>query len=284
MKSREEVLLTLRDLKSLPTLPDVAAKVLELSNNPDVSPKEIADTVERDPAIATRLLKLVNSPYYGIRGTMTSVHQSVTFLGVSNLRNLVLSTSVMDLFDQEVTVGSFSIKELWVHSLATACAARELCRIVRVGDPEVAFSAGLIHDIGKIVMDQYLHEDFQRIITLMDKHKASMVDAETAVLGVDHAEIGNILALRWALPEVLQETIGFHHAPAGAPTYKKIAALVGYADQVVRTLKLGNGGGVSPALCDDFGDVLPLEGGMLESFIDEMSDTLHQQVESLTTL
>ncbi|MCB1059357.1 MAG: HDOD domain-containing protein [Calditrichaeota bacterium] len=284
MKSREEVLQTLRDLKTLPSLPEVAAKVLELSNDSEVSPKSISDTVEKDPAIATRLLKLVNSPYYGIRGTMTSVQQSVIFLGVSNLRNLVLSTSVLDLFDQEVRVGSFSIKELWVHSLATACAARELCKELRLADPEVAFSAGLIHDIGKIVMDQHMHEDFQRVVSLMDRHNASMLDAETAVLGVDHAEIGYFLASRWSLPEVLQETIGFHHAPARATNHKQIAALVGYADHVVRTLKLGNGGGESPALAADFSVVLPLEDGKLEEFTENIEESLREQVQSLEAL
>lgn len=118
----------------------------------------------------------------------------------------------------------------------------------------------------------------------MDKHNASMLDAETAVLGVDHAEIGNILALRWALPEVLQETIGYHHAPASAPTHKKVAALIGYADQVVRMLKLGNGGGESPLLCGDFEVVLPLEEGRLEEFADDVSETLHEQVDALSVI
>ena len=123
MKSREEISQVLREIKTLPTLPDVAARVMQLSEDPEVSPKAVAEAVERDPAIATRLLKLVNSPYFGVRGTITSIQQALVFLGVSNLRNLVLSSSVMDLFNQDGEVGSFERRGLWVHSRATALAA-----------------------------------------------------------------------------------------------------------------------------------------------------------------
>ncbi len=284
MKSREEISQTLRDIKNLPTLPDVAARVMRLSEDPDVSPKQMADTVETDPAIATRLLKLVNSPYFGIRGTVNSIPQALVFLGVSNLRNLVLSTCVMDLFGQDGQVGSFVRRDLWVHSMATAVAARELSRTMRVTDPEIAFTAGLIHDVGKVVLDQFFHDDFIKIVKLMDEHNAVMIDSEIAILGIDHAEIGHYLTQRWSLPEVLQDAVGYHHSPRDAQKNQKLPALIGYADQVVRILKIGNGGGELPILDAEFEAVLPLPDGGLDKLCEDLGEQLAVQVESISSV
>lgn len=281
MKSREEIANVLREIKNLPTLPDVATKVIELSDDPDVSPKAIADAVERDPAIATRLLKLVNSPYFGIRGTVSSINQSLVFLGVSNLRNLVLSTCVMDLFNQEGEVGTYDRRGLWVHSMATAIAARELSKRMRVVDPEVAFTAGLIHDVGKVVLDKFFPNDFKRIVELMDAHHAAMIDAEAAVMGLTHADVGLHLAHNWSLPEILRDAIGCHHAPRSARKSPELAALIGYADRIVRELRLGNGGGESPDLDSQFDSVLPLPDGALDRLCEELSESLEEQVNAL---
>lgn len=283
MKSREEIAAVLRGIKNLPTLPDVATKVIELSEDPEVSPKMIAEAVERDPAIATRLLKLVNSPYFGIRGTVTSINQALVFLGVSNLRNLVLSTSVMDLFSQEGEVGSYDRKGLWLHSMATAVAARELSKRLRVIDPEVAFTAGLIHDVGKVVLDKYFPDDFKRVVELMDAHGSVMLDAEAAVFGLTHADVGLHLVHGWNLPEILRDAVGCHHAPRSARNNPQIAALVGYADRVARELRLGNGGGEMPELDSQFNSVLPLQENELERFCEETAEYFEEQVAALAS-
>lgn len=284
MRTREEIAQILREIKNLPTLPGVATTVIELSNDPEVSPRTLADTVECDPAIATRLLKLVNSPYFGIRGTVVSIHQALVFLGVSNLRNLVLSTCVMDLFSKDGEVGSFSRSDLWLHSIATAITSRELAKQTRTGDPEVAFTAGLIHDVGKVVLDRYFHEEFRRIVELMDTHHTAMVDAEIAVIGMDHAEVGFFLTQHWSLPLVLQEAVGYHHSPRRASQHQKLAALIGYADHVVRQLNQGNGGGQAPALDEEFSSALPLPDGLLDSFCRDHGDKLIEHIETLANI
>lgn len=281
MKSREEIIEVLRGIKNLPTLPDAATRVIELSADPDVSPKALAEAVERDPIIATRLLKLVNSPYFGIRGTVVSIHQALVFLGVSNLRNLVLSTCAVDLFSQDGKIGSFSRGELWRHSIATAIAARELAKVTRACDPEIAFTAGLIHDVGKIVLDRHFHDDFENVIEFMDTSGFSMLDSERAVIEADHAEIGLFLAMHWSLPEVLQQAIGGHHAPEAGSKHAKVAALVGYADHVARSLKQGDGGGPSPVLGPAFQQALPVEDCLLAEFCAERGEELSQHIETL---
>ncbi|MCB9365983.1 MAG: HDOD domain-containing protein [Calditrichaeota bacterium] len=284
MKNREELLAQLREIKTLPTLPDTATKVIQMSQDPDVSPSELALTVEKDPSIATRLLKLVNSPYFGVRGSVTSIQQALVFLGVSNLRNLVLSSSVMDLFSQDGEVGSFSRKQLWIHSMATAVVAREIAKHTRSADPEVAFTAGLIHDVGKVVIDRHFHEEFERIVALMETYQVPMMDAETAVIGLTHAEIGMYLAERWSLPLVLQEAVGFHHDPRYAKHEPKLAALVGYADHVARLLRRGNGGGVDPKVNGEFKEMLGMCDTTFESYCSQFRETVVEQVDALINM
>lgn len=282
MKSREEIAKVLQEIKNLPTLPEVATKVIQLSDDPDVSPRDLAELVERDPSIATRLLKLINSPYFGIRGTVTSVQQALVFLGVSNLRNLVLSSSVMDLFDTNGSVGSFSRRGLWEHSMAVGICARELAKRTHSCDPETAFTAGLIHDVGKVVLDRYFHSEFTRIVELMDQHGSSMIDAEVAVLGMDHCDVGLYLTQRWSLPKILQEAVGCHHHPRGAREHGTLAALTGYADSVVRQLDIGDGGGAAPELDDEFEAILPMSARDLAAFAEQLADSLQEQVHLMT--
>jgi putative nucleotidyltransferase with HDIG domain len=284
MKTREQIAEILRDIKSLPTLPDVATQVLEMTENPDVSPRDLTDLVECDPAIATRLLRLVNSPFFGVRGTVTSVQQALVFVGVSNLRNLVLSTAVMELFDDNGSVGSFNRKDLWLHSVATAITARTLAKDLRLMDPEIAFTAGLIHDVGKVVIDRHFHDDFVRIIELLDAHQATMADVETAVLGLDHSEIGLFLAERWNLPEALREAVGFHHDPCHAPTQAQLAALVALADHLARELRVGTGGGMDPKISDDIFAAAKISAEDYEEVKTKLEETIEGQVGELMAI
>ncbi len=284
MKTRENILQILRDIRSLPTLPDSATRVLELADNPEASPRSLAEAVDSDPSIATRLLKLVNSPYFGIRGTVTSIQQALVFLGVSNLRNLVLSSSAMDLFSKDGEVGSFSRKDLWLHSLATALAARELAKVTRSADPEVAFTAGLIHDVGKVVIDRYFHDDFKRIIVLMDTYHVPMRDAEAAVIGIDHSEVGRYLTERWSLPKVLQDSVGCHHEPRRATSDPKLAALIGYADHVARKLRLGQGGGENPVLNDDYSLFVHLSSEDIDDFCRDAEGRIVEQIDAFVEI
>lgn len=282
MKSREEIAEVLRGVKDLPTLPDVAIRLLEMSENPDVSTQELGRVIERDPVIATKLLRLINSSYYGIGREVTSVQQALLLLGLSNLRNLVLSSSIMNLFDHQGFVGSFSRQEFWRHSVATAVVAHTIARRQRKMDPEIAFTAGLIHDVGKVVIDRYFHEQFVKIIEALDKYNVTMSAAETAVLGADHAEVGYFIADRWRLPDVLKLAVSFHHEPRLAGEFSYVAALVSLADGVARKLKLGSGGGADPDLSDDLFELCQLDAQLFRAIQNEIVDNIDEQIGELT--
>lgn len=243
MNTRERVAAVLKSVTSIPTLPLVATQLLKQADNESVSLSEIAQLVERDPAVTTRLLKLVNSPFFGMKREVASVQQALLFVGLGNLRSLVLSSSVLNMFNNGGRVGSFDRSAFWDHCLVVAMCARQIATNTKSMDPDVAFTAGLIHDIGKLIEDRFLHSDFEAIVRQCDKTGCTMAEAERDCLQVTHADIGQFVARYWKLPELLQSAIGFHHAPEDAETNSEAAAIICLADEITRAARIGSGGG-----------------------------------------
>jgi putative nucleotidyltransferase with HDIG domain len=281
MKDRERVAQVLAGVKTLPTLPDVAMRLLDLQKNPNVSGAEMAGIIEQDMALTTRVLKLVNSPFFGLRYEVTSVQQAVVFVGMTNLRTIVIAGAVSNMFDRGGSVGSFKRAEFWKHSLAVAAIAKLFAAHTHIADPQIAFTAGLIHDMGKVVLDRYLHADFERIVHIMDEQRMVMRETELAVVGVDHAEIGHHLSLRWNLPEVLREAIGYHHDVLAAPSQPPMAALIAAADFAARGMNIGDGGGEHPPLEAAVLRICNLDETTLQSLMQKWSEALTEQVQAL---
>ncbi len=278
MNQRERIALALRSVKSLPTLPDVAMRLLETTDDPNVSTREIAATVERDMSLASRVLKLVNSPFFGIQREINSVQQALIVVGMSNLRSLVLSSAVLDLFDRDGSVGNFKREDFWTHCVAVAATARTLARKTRIVDPDIAFTAGLLHDMGKVVVDRYLHTEFKQIVELLDDEAMHMTDAEQKILGVNHAELGQHLAVLWNLPEMLREAVGYHHNPLDAPENPNLAALISVSDILVRRLKVGNGGGADHPLDPAIFRICGLKVDQFQDLMTDLAEVLEEQV------
>jgi putative nucleotidyltransferase with HDIG domain len=279
MNTREQVAGILRQIKALPTLPDVAIRLLELGEKPTTSAGDLAALVERDMSLATRVLRLVNSSFFGIRREVTSIQHAIMILGTAQLRSVVLSGAVSEMFDRNGSVGSFNRAEFWRHSVATAAASRSIAEKVKVVNPEIAFTAGLIHDMGKVVEDRYLHQDFVTIIGMLDEPHMTMNIAETTVLGVSHAEIGHHLAIYWNLPELLREAVGYHHKPQDAPDNPAIAALVASADAMARELRIGSGGGADRPVSQATMRLCNLNPELYAEIREKLSDGLDDQIQ-----
>jgi len=281
MNTREQLAGVMRNIQTLPTLPDVALKLLEMGESPLSSTRDMASVVERDVTLAARVLKLVNAPFFGMQREVTSVRQALLFLGISHLRSLVLSSVVLDLFDREGSVGDFDRREFWKHSLAVGAAARALAVRTRCVDAEIAFTAGLIHDIGKVVEDRYLHGEFVKVVELLKDPTRTMIDAEREVLDADHAQIGHHLTVHWNLPAVLRDAVGLHHNPEAAESSSAMAALIAVADHLVRRLGVGKGGGADAPLQTENLARCGLDSETMESVIQDMVDVLEDQVGTL---
>jgi putative nucleotidyltransferase with HDIG domain len=280
MNSRERIAGILRQVTALPTLPAVATQLLKQADERAASLKEISTLVERDPAVATRLLKLVNSPFFGARREVTSVQQALLLVGIANLKSLVLSSSVINMFNHSGKVGSFDRSQFWEHCLGVAMCARQIAAATRAMDADEAFTAGLIHDIGKMIIDQFLHEDFGQIIARADTKKCTLYDAEQHVLSVTHAEIGQYLACYWGLPEVLQIAIGFHHSPEDASQHAEAAAVVCLADEFARAAAIGLGGGADPQPSEAARDLAKISTADSEKLKSDLRETLAKSADS----
>ncbi|MCD6166955.1 HD family phosphohydrolase [candidate division KSB1 bacterium] len=238
----KNLLAVVNRIQNLPTLPEVVEKVLALVDDPETSTANLAKIISNDQALMSKVLKVVNSAYYGLPRKISTLTQATVILGFNTIKNLVLTASVFSTFGSDGVQKRFSRADFWAHSLGCATGCKILSKRIRFGLPEEAFVAGLIHDMGKVVIDQFLPQDFGAILDLVDSEKIRIIDAEKKVLGVDHTQIGQWLAEKWNLPPHLVAAIAYHHAPQFAGENKKIVAIVHLSDAIARLEHLGYGG------------------------------------------
>ena len=232
----------IRRVEDLPTLPRIVLKITELVNNPKTSAKDLARVVTDDQVLTARLLKFVNSSFYGFPQNISTVTDAIVLLGFDAIRNLLLTTSMFDLFSNKNKENELRREKMWDHSLGCAVAAKVIGDHMRYDDPEELFVSGLLHDIGKIVEMLFLPDDFARVVSMVENKNILMVEAEDHVLGYTHADVGRLLAERWNLPSKLVNVIAYHHQPGLAGRFSQEAAIVHLADILCRAMNMGSGG------------------------------------------
>ena len=223
----------------MPAFPSSVQKILELSSNINCPPKELVEVIERDPVMTMKILKVINSAYYSLPNKINSVAQSVVYLGINTVKNLALAIAAVGALPSR-NPKNFDIQQYLVHSLSTACLARQLCTLAKGElEPGDAYIAGLLHDFGKVVLAQYMSEEYQQIMMLVDQHEISLDEAEREVLGLDHALVGAMLTRRWQFPYELSECIADHHNPDAESNL--LLDCVRVANQISRRQNLGDG-------------------------------------------
>lgn len=202
---------------TLPVLPAVFTELTEELRSPNASVKTMGEIIARDVGLATGLLKLVNSSYFGLPRRVSSTEQAVTLLGTETLRAVVLSHYLFSRFDTR-RYPRFGLDNLWNHSLGVARFARTLASLEGADktDKDVCFMAGLVHDMGKLVLAELFREDYVRVLTMTREQNLPIREAEMAVLGVSHAEVGGYLLGLWGFEEAVVTAVGRHHEPARA--------------------------------------------------------------------
>ncbi|NIQ37906.1 MAG: HDOD domain-containing protein [Proteobacteria bacterium] len=171
----------------------------------------LSKVIENDQAIVTKILQLVNSSFYPFRSKIESIPRAVVVLGLNTIRNAVLSVSLMEAFRSKDDLEQFDIEEFWHHSIAIAATSKHLAEKTRLEIPDDCFVAGLLHDIGKVILAQYFKGQFTRILELIRTEHVTFYEAEQRLLPVNHAEIGGYLAGKWDLPDSLVHAIKYHH-------------------------------------------------------------------------
>jgi len=230
---RQEFRNALRQTKNLPTLPGIVSKLTKMADDPDTTTEQMGKVIGQDYILAAKLLKLVNSAFYGFPQRISSISSAIILLGFNVVKSLIISASIFEVMeDQDV--------ELWQHSLGCAVVCNVIATRLGVKDPEEVSTAGLIHDIGKIAIKMELPNEYEMITRLVRERKMSMRAAEMEVLGLDHAEAGGWLAKGWNLPKKLLEPVSCHHDPRLASTEQLNSAIIHFSDIVIRGLGYGH--------------------------------------------
>lgn len=271
-------------ISKMPPLSPTVSKVLSLCNKPDVSPVELNRVISIDPVLTGNVLRLINSAYYGLTQKVTSVVRAITMLGINTVRNLLLSTAVLSSLGNKKNFNSLDATKFWEHSLATGVTARLIAMKHQIPMDQVEgyFIAGLLHDVGKIPLNNRFPQEFMTAMALADEGRQALFLAEKETFGFDHPIIGKMIAKKWNLGNEIADTIEFHHNPVGyAGENKRIVYVVTLADYFVNTLKIGYSGNmhrieIPPEILNYLKTNLGLTLGVIESIIKDISQEVEK--------
>jgi putative nucleotidyltransferase with HDIG domain len=222
-------------LQDIPTLPIVAMKVNELINDPSSSSADIADVLKKDQVLTAKILRLVNSSYYAIPGGVGDVQRALAFLGFNTLAQLVLSLSVFSVFSTKVDSEDFSMLEFWRHALGTAVCSELLAKKLGYAKPEEAFTCGLLHDIGKLVLHEIDSDRLAQIVRETNRRNCTFVEVEREWELPGHSFLGEVIATKWGLPQVIRLSIRYHHFDV-----TKMDSILSSAKQMIQIVRLAN--------------------------------------------
>jgi len=266
-----------KKIAELPTLPQVVTVILSLIDSPDSSAEDINKVMEKDPSLVGKILKLVNSAYYGLPNKVNSVRQAIVILGFSTVKSLAISASVFDMFDSSRESG-FSREEFWTHSIGCGCVARLVGHREPGVDQETAFVVALLHDIGKMVLDQYSPQEFDSIIHLAKERSLSFEEAEKEILqDTGHAEIGAWVAEQWKLSPELINAIHHHHQVSALEDHgtKVLAAVCRFSNFICQKRQVGASGNFNEPMMDgDAWATLSLEKEDLPKLVEAVNQEL----------
>ncbi|MCX7025104.1 MAG: HDOD domain-containing protein [Spirochaetes bacterium] len=264
---------------SMPSLPTTVSKVLEVCNNPRTSPLDLDKVISLDPVLMGKVLKLINSAYYGLSTQVTSLARAIIMLGVNTVKNLALSTAVIDKFGNKGDFRALNPEGFWRHSLCVGVAAKMIAKR-RGADPrmhEEYFAAGLLHDIGKIPINNALAEEYIRTMSLADRERIALFLAEKRSIDVDHCEAGKMVAEAWKLDGPINDTITFHHAlESYAGGHRDVVLTVAVANYFANREGIGFSGNLYP---DRIPPEVFEELGMAKSVLDDIEDNVNAEIE-----
>jgi putative nucleotidyltransferase with HDIG domain len=286
--NREQVIAeAIRDISHIATLPEITLKIVELVEDPRSTAQDLHKIISNDPALCSRILKVVNSSFYGLPGQIGSINRAIVMLGLNAVKNIAIAASLAKLFRGGDLTPNFSARSLWMHSVATAASAKLLADRMGFAASDEAFLSGLIHDIGIMVEMQY---DRNRLIDVVQRVGADaqgvpaldMCQVEDAIFAANHQHFGAALCARWKFPTAFSLVTGHHHRPLELPhDSRTLPAIVYVADRLAAEV----GGGFrldlpSLEISTDVRDALKLTASLLDDLRRDLPEHL-KSVESM---
>ena len=232
----------LKQIKNVPSLPSVVIRIRKYLNDPDVSFDELAKVIEHDPGLTANILQLANSAFFGWSRKIKTVREAITRLGTNRIFQMVLCMSVAPLVRKAVRGYDMEADSLWEHSFATAIIAEKMVAALKLRGREEAFTAGLLHDMGKVVLGTFVEVDDEPIKAMVAREGLSFDEAERLVLGLDHAEVAAELLAAWKVPDEVVAAARWHHRPESAdPHHQQIVDVIHLADALAMRMGWGSG-------------------------------------------
>lgn len=214
----------------LPAMPHIANKVMELVGDPKSSTQELQNLISLDEGLSSKVLKMANSAFFGCMSTITSLRQALVIIGFNTIKSLVIASSTSSLFKKTRGGDETVSKKLWEHSVGCSFAARLIAKKKGISEIDEAFTGGLLHDFGRLILNYKLSDEFKYIAETANREHKPYNIAEREILGFDHADVGLLLSEKWKLPELLSDIIFYHHDPSKSKKYKDIVSIVMLAD------------------------------------------------------
>ncbi len=255
----------------------VIAEIVRVINDPHSTAKDLKEIIDVDPPLAGKVLKRANSAFYANRRKFSDILQAIVWVGFDAVKQLALSQKVCELFEQEERIKGYSRLELWKHSVAVALFAKYLYRREFSQKGDNIYAAGLMHDIGIIIEDQFLHDRFVEVLYALEDAHEDMVMVEQRIIGFHHAYLAEKVTANWSLPEELNAAIACHHNPAAAPkAHQRISKALYIADQMCQKLEIGfaREGFYDADLMENYLEELEIKPAAIGYISDEVNDKI----------
>ena len=269
------------DMKALP---EIINKVIELTDDPDSNVHDMEKVILQDQVLTTKILRLANSAYYGYARKISTVSQATVLLGFQAIKGIALASTVRTYLMDELKGYSLDKNELWSQSQTCAIISRFIAKSIKYSNPEEAYIAGLLRDIGKTILNQHMEKEYMEVLSKIEEGNMSFLDAEKEVLGFGHTEIGEKIAEKWDFPKDLVEAIGYHHTPELANINPLLVSIVHIADAITMMMGIGLGlDGLSYNLSSIAIDNLNLDETQFQTIISQVTDLVKDEESFLVT-
>ena len=264
----------------LVSLPAIVAKINQLLNDPNSSAADIAHTISQDPTLTVRLLKLVNSPFYNFPSQVDTLSMAVTILGTRQLRDLVIATTVVNHFKPAPGI-DFDLETFWCHSISTGIAARTIGLSLSIANSERLFIAGLLHDIGKMIMALLLPKEMESLNKVNKNTRVRIENPEEQIFGFTHGQLANELLNSWHFPETLSQPILYHHELGAADEFKTDTAIVHVANVIANNIQAPISRDDDTVLKPEALDILGIDQATVESYYEQVYNMMDDVLQLL---
>lgn len=265
-------------VEDIKVLPEIINRIIEITDDPDSTVHDMEKVILKDQVLTTKILRLANSAYYGYARKISTISQATVLLGFQAIKGIALASTVRTYLTNELKGYSLEKNELWSQSQTCAIISRYIAKTIKYPNPEEAYIAGLLRDIGKTILNQHMEKEYREVLGKIESDKISFLDAEKEVLGFGHAEIGEKVGEKWSLPKDLVEAIGYHHTPELATVNPLLVSIVHIADAITMMMGVGIGlDGLSYNLSPMAIQTLNLDELQFQDIISQVTDLIKDE-------